>query len=166
MDARNGFKTCVLSEWLTTLCALRMALTEWDGPVLCKHVVWRQRKMLKLIKQILSCSRNKNLFDSISEGAWELPRYLFLIFCWFHVNNGDITMVVGHACERAWSIYSNGSETGPDESLVRIGYFKTWMIQYEFKDIFSYGVWHTNRALTKWNMKLPKSKSEWGLQYF
>ena len=29
--------------------------------------------MLKLLKQILAYSRNKNLFDSISEGAWKLP---------------------------------------------------------------------------------------------
>ena len=42
-DVRNGFKTCVLSVWLTMLCA-RIALTEWDGPVLCKYMVWRHRK--------------------------------------------------------------------------------------------------------------------------
>ena len=56
------------------------------------------------LKQILSYSRNKNVFDTIGEGAWELPSHLFLIFCRFHVNNDDITIVMRHACERAWSI--------------------------------------------------------------
>ena len=50
-------------------------------------------------------SRNKNLFDSVSERPWKLPSYLFLIFCRFQVYNDDITI------ERAWSIYSHGSET-------------------------------------------------------
>ena len=34
----------------------------------------------------------QKLFDSISEGAWKLPSYLFLILCQFHVNNDDITI--------------------------------------------------------------------------
>ena len=48
-------------------------------------MVWRHRKMLKLLKQMSSCSCNKKLFDSISEGAWKLPSFLFLIFCRFPV---------------------------------------------------------------------------------
>ena len=66
---------------------VHFALTEWDVPVLRKHIVWRLRKMLKLLKQILSYSRSKNLLDSSSEGAWKLPIYPFLIFCRFHANN-------------------------------------------------------------------------------
>ena len=81
-------------------------LTEWDGPVLCKHMVWCHQKMLKLLKQILSCSRNIKLFDSISEGAWKLSSYLFLIVCRCHVNKDDITIVMQHTWERAWSICS------------------------------------------------------------
>ena len=51
----------------------------WYGPVLCKHVVWRHRKMLKLLKHTLAYSRNKNLFDNTGEGARKLPSYLLLI---------------------------------------------------------------------------------------
>ena len=32
--------------------------------------------------------------------------------------------------------YNLGSESGPEERLVRIGYFKTKIFEYEFKDIF------------------------------
>ena len=107
-------KTCVLSVWLTTLCALWIALAEWNGPVLCKHMVWRHRKILKHLKQILAYSRHRYLLDSNREGTWKL---LFLIFCRFHVNNGHITIVMRHACKRAWSIYTHGSETGPSPIL-------------------------------------------------
>ena len=55
-------------------------LTEWDSPVLCKHMVWCYGKMFKLLKQILAYSRNKKQFDSISEGAWKLASYLFSSF--------------------------------------------------------------------------------------
>ena len=68
VGARNGPKTCVLSEWLTTLCAFRTALTEWDSPVLCKHRVWRHWKMLKLFKANFIIHLKKNLLDNISEG--------------------------------------------------------------------------------------------------
>ena len=57
-------------------------------------------------------------------------------FLSIHVNKEDITIVMRHACERAWFIYSHGSETGPEERLVCIGYFKTKSFEYEFKDIF------------------------------
>ena len=33
----NGLKTCLLLVWLTMLGALRIAMAEWDGPVLCKY---------------------------------------------------------------------------------------------------------------------------------
>ena len=46
------------------------------------------------LKQISPYSHNKKLFDSISEGAWELPSYHFLIFCRFRVNYDDITIVM------------------------------------------------------------------------
>ena len=59
---------------------VHFALTGWDGPLLCKRMVWRHRKMVKLLKQSLAYSRNEDLFDSISEGAWKLLSYLFLIF--------------------------------------------------------------------------------------
>ena len=86
--------------------------------------------MLKLLKQILSYNRNKNLFDSISEGAWKLPSYLFLVFCRFHVNNDDIISLSScstraNVYDLFISIYSHGSESGPDDRLVHIGYFKT-----------------------------------------
>ena len=55
--------------------------------------------------------------------AWKLPSYLFLIFCRFHVYNGGITIVMRHACKRVRSICNHVSETGPNEWLVRIGYF-------------------------------------------
>ena len=73
-------------------------LTGCGGPVLCKHMVWRHREDLKLLKQLLSYSRNKNLFDIISERAWQLLSYLFLIFCRIYVNNGDNTVVMRHIC--------------------------------------------------------------------
>ena len=69
------------------------------------------------------------------------------------------------ACKHVWSIHNHGIEAGPEERLVCIGYFKTLIFDYEFKDISSYGLWHTSQALRKLNMKVPKSKSEWGLQY-
>ena len=46
--------------------------------------------MLRLLKPISSCSRNKNLFDSINKGVLKVPSCLFLIFCRFYVNKGDI----------------------------------------------------------------------------
>ena len=103
---RNGFKTCVLSEWYTTLCALRFAL-----PIKFKHTV----------------ATTNYLTVSLKEHGNDLSMesYLFLIFCRFHVNNDDITIVMWHALERGWSIYSHGSVTGPDVRLVPIGYFKT-----------------------------------------
>ena len=87
-----------------------------------RDVTW---KCWNFWKQILSYSQNKNLIDIISEGAWKLPSCLFHIFCRFHVNNDDITIVMRHACELVWSNNSHGSDTGPEERLVRIGYFKT-----------------------------------------
>ena len=85
------FRLCWLSEMV------------WSD--LCKHMVWHHQKMLKLLKQILSCSHSKNLFDSISEGAWKLPSYLFLIFCWFHVNNNNIPIVMRHTCEHMQDLF-------------------------------------------------------------
>ena len=79
----------------------------------CVIIGWRHLKI------------NKILFDSISEGARKLPSYLFLIFCRFNVNNGDTIIVLRHACERAWFMYSHGSDPGPEGRLVRIGYLKT-----------------------------------------
>ena len=119
---QNGHKTCVFWGWLTS-CALRIALTEWDGLVQCKTLVWRHRKMN--IFNVNFIIQSKQIFDSISEGAWKLLSYLFLIFCRFHANNDDITIVIRHACEQVWFIYSHSSETGPKERLVCIGYFKT-----------------------------------------
>ena len=95
---------CVLSYWLTPICALWIVLIGWLGPVLCKHMAWRHQKCLNFWKKILSYN-TKNLFHSISEGAWKLPSYLLPIFCWFHVNNNDITIFMRRACERAWSIF-------------------------------------------------------------
>ena len=87
---KKGPKTCVHSEWPTTLCALRIALTKWDGPVMCKHVVWRHRKCWNFFKQILSYSGNKNLFDSIREGAWKYQVTLSL----FSVDFMQIMMII------------------------------------------------------------------------
>ena len=51
----------------------------------------------------------------------KLPK--LLIVCRFHVNNDDVTFVMRHARKRVGSIHSHGSETGPEERLVCIGYF-------------------------------------------
>ena len=56
---------------------------------------------------------------------------------------------------RAWSIYSHDSETGPEERLVCIGYFKTKLFEHEFKDIFPMVYATPARHLTKWNIKVP-----------
>ena len=67
-------------------------------------MVWRRtyKTWVSLTDKCItrSYSPDKNLFDSISEGAWELPSYLFLIIRRFHVNNDDIAVVMRHACER------------------------------------------------------------------
>ena len=49
--------------------------SRWLGEMVwsCVNMVWRHWKILKLSKQILAYGRNKNIFDSISEGAWKLP---------------------------------------------------------------------------------------------
>ena len=114
---------CVLSQWLTLLCAFWHTLTGWEGPVLCKSMVWRQRKCWDYLKQILQSQQK--LFDSISEGTEKLPSYLIPIFCRFNYNNDDIIIVMQHACRRAWSIYSNGSEKGSKERLVCISFIET-----------------------------------------
>ena len=61
----------------------------------------------------------------MSEGAWKLPSYLLYIFSRFHVKHDDITTFMRHACDRAISIYNHGSETGPEQILVPIDFFKT-----------------------------------------
>ena len=108
------------------------------------------------LTQILSQSRNQKLFDFISEGAWKVPSYQFLIFCRVHVNNGDITIVMRHSCDTECSIYSHGSEAGPDEKLVRIGYFKTETFEYEFKHIFPMVYDTLARHLSNKTEKCPK----------
>ena len=104
------------AQWIghTVLWQLSVTLMAW-----CHQECWN------FLKQILWHGRNKNLFDNINERAWKLPGYLFLIFYRFQVNNDDITIGMRYACERAWSIHSQGSETGTEETLVRPGYFKT-----------------------------------------
>ena len=108
------------SRWLSEM--VRSCVNTWE--------------ILKLFKQILSCSRSKNLCDSISKGAFKLPSYHFLMFGWFRVDNADIVIVMQHACKRAWSIYSNGSGTEPEEILARIDYLQTEIFEYEFQYIF------------------------------
>ena len=98
-------------------------MTEWDGLVLCKHMVWRHWKLFIFLSQFYHTVA-KNLFDTGSEAARKLASYLFLIFCRFHVNNEDTTIVMRHACERTWSIYNHGSETGLEKRLLRIAFFK------------------------------------------
>ena len=53
---QDGPKTCVVSEWLTSY-ALRIALTERDCPVPCKHIVWRHRKCLNFDNWIVNITK-------------------------------------------------------------------------------------------------------------
>ena len=84
------------------------------------HVDWVRWN--QFLTQILSYNHNKIIFDSISEGEQKLQSYLFIIFCWFHVNNDDIPMVMQHTC---MIIYSHSIEADAEERLTRIGYFET-----------------------------------------
>ena len=84
------------SRWLDEM--VRSSVNTW----------WRHHKMFKILMQILS--QQKPIWR-YRWRAMELPSYMFLIFCQFHVNNDDITIVMRHAGEREWSIYSHGSET-------------------------------------------------------
>ena len=162
-SGQNGTKTSVLSEWLTS-SALRIALTEMIRSSVNTWCEVTEKCLVFLIADVIIQSKKKQ-FDSISEVVWTLPNYLLLIFRQFHVNNDDITIVMRPACKHVWSIHSHGIGTGLEERLVCIGYFKTLIFDYEFKDISSYGLWHTSQARRKLNMKVPKSKSEWGLQH-
>ena len=65
--ARNWPKTCVVSEWLTLLCAIWIALTEWDGQVLYKHMLWRHRKCWKFKAKFIIQSQQKYLIVSLKE---------------------------------------------------------------------------------------------------
>ena len=154
---RNGLKMCVLSLWLTTLCALRIALTEWDGLVLCKHIGWRHWKMLRLLKPISSCSRNKNLFDSINIGVLKVPSCLFLIFCWFHVNKGDIispSSCVTRVNVRDLFIATTAKHVPRDwyASVISI-------LKFSNSNLDIFFLWFMPRQ------QVPKSKSEWILHY-
>ena len=83
-------------------------------------------------------------------------------FCWFHANNNDMKIIMLYACERVWSSIATAAVPGRDWCASDI-----WKIEFsknEFNNIFPM-VYDTNQALTKWQMKVPKAKSEWGHQY-
>ena len=78
-------------------------------------------------------------------------------FCQFHVNNADMTIVMRHAFECVWSIYSHSSETGPEERLGRIGYFKFSNFSNTNLKIYFVMVHHTQaRHLRNETWKCPK----------
>ena len=82
-DARNGHKTCVLSEWLTALCAPQITLTEWDSLALGKHMVLRHRKMLKLFKANHKVATKNDLTISVKEqGNKQVTRSFFVDLLW------------------------------------------------------------------------------------
>ena len=93
-------------------------------PVLCKHIVWRHRKCWNFLKKILSYNHNKTYLTVLRKKHANYK----VICCSFSVcvSNDDISIVMRHACERAWSIQSHGNETGAEERLSRIGSFPNW----------------------------------------
>ena len=128
-----------------SLCELWIALIERDGPVLFKqHHGGTSPEMLKRFKASVSYNHNKNLFDCISEAVWKLPSYLSFIFCWFHVNDNDITVLKRLACECVRSIKTMAAKQVPWRVWNTLAISKLRFSNTNLK-IFSYGVWHTNR---------------------
>ena len=58
---------------------------------------------------------------------------------------------------QTWSIYSHGSERGAEMRLAHIGYFKTSIFEYEFKDVFF--IWCMTHQPGIYDMKHESAQS-------
>ena len=156
--ARNVFKTCVLSVWLTTLCALRIALTAWDGPVLCKHTDGvTSPENVETFKTNFIVHSQQKLF-------WQYQwTSLFSIFCRFHVNNGNISQSPCGTHANIWDLSIAVAKQVPRRDWYASAISKLTFSNTNLKIFFLWCMTHL--ALTKWNMKMTRSKSEWGIQY-
>ena len=134
------------SRWLCEMVP-SCANTRWDV-IENVETFWRKCYHSKATKKKLTVSVNEHGHDRVTYCSHCVDFMEMMKISQssrrMHRNAGDLFI----CCE-----------SGAEERWQGLGYFQTWIFEYEFKIYCSYDVWHTSQALRKWNMKAPKAQS-------
>ena len=136
------------------------ALTEWNGPVLCSHMVWLYRKCWNFWSKFYHIVATKT-YLTVSVKA----HGNYLIFC-------SSSSVYFNASKSSYDMRANVCElfiAMAVKQVSRWDWYASALSRLKFSNtnlkIFFPMIWHINQAFTKWNIKVSKAKSEYGHQY-